>query len=310
MPSTPQLDAPVGTFPSLPGSRTLDLTLLAAGTRQHAFVPTHGSREWVYKIPATSGLLQQYGPDLAEYNPVGRLKSLFFNLCVRWPDDVYRRLVERQARSASRARSIFAAFAERSYAAFSTARHRWLERAYRWTRLRYFRRMLSITQHVVRQGLSDLLVMHHVLENSEATLRTPTGVRRYRGPILVQEWAVFFDRSGCFDAFDWNDVIDAQHRMWRRGVALSDANEILGPKNWALVGGQLRLGDFSSFTTNYRQARRGLRPDILDARQQRVLRRLRNEVPAQAVLAEQYFKRVRAEINEARLAQLWRRDLR
>jgi hypothetical protein len=285
----------------------LDLTLLAAGTRQHAFVPTSGGLQWVYKIPASGGFAQQYGADLREYQPTGRVKEMLLHALVRLPDDAFTRASRALARWSS-APAFLRRSLDAGHSALIATRGRALERAYRASRGRYFRQMLGLTRVAVDRGLGDLMLAHDILPSVEAVLRHGDAAVTYRGPALVQERADFFDRSGRFDEFNWSDVVSTQQRLWCKGLALSDANEILGPKNWALVGGRLRLADFSSFTSSFRVARRLLRDDVLDARQDRVLRRLWVEAPEQAALAERYFGYVRSEINASQLALLWRCD--
>lgn len=282
----------------------LDLTSFACGSRQHVFLPTGApDSEWVFKLPSARGVVEQYGMDLREYQPTGPLASVLYRAFVQIPNDRHDRRVEalrRQGAPEQRLQS-----AQRRHRAICETRGRSLAAAYRWTRRRHFRRMVALAESMAERGLADLMLPFRVLHDAAATLRIGESIDRYRGPILVQRRGDFFDRSGRFDAFEWSDVIVTQHRLWQAGIGLSDANEILGPKNWALVSGRLRLADFSSLTRSPRTVRRLLAPDVLDARQERVLQRLSREAPPMADLARRYFAHVRAEINQARFDQLW-----
>ena len=283
----------------------LDLTSLACGSRQHAFLPTGApDHAWVYKLPSTSGVAEHYGMDLREYRPTGPLTTMLYGAFVKLPEERHRRRLAALVGRGAPDEQLRAT--DRRYRALCEARARSLSAAYRWTRRRHFRRMLTLVDGMDAEGLSELMLPFRIVRDATATVRAGGVVGRYRGPMLVQRRADFFDRSGRFDAFDWNDVVVTQHRLWRRGVALSDANEILGPKNWALVAGRLRLADFSSFTRSMRTARRLLADDVLDERQQRVLGRVTSEGPPDmAELARRYFEHVRAEINPSRFDQLW-----
>jgi hypothetical protein len=284
----------------------LDLTSLATGTRQHVFVRTGADDGWVYKIPATAGIGSHYGRDLANYRPIEPMKAALVRIIVRAPDSLHRRARARLTRFAG-ARGLTGAL-DRFHAAFSDARGRVMDVLYVRSRRQYFDTMLQLAPVITERSLGELMLPFHVLSRVDATLRVGDVARSYSGPMLVQQRADFFDRTGRFDVFDWDDVIRAQHRLWRCGLALSDANEVLGPKNWALVDGHLRLADLSSLTRSYRLASRVLRRGVLDERSGRVLSRLRNTNTAEYAMAERYFQHVRREVNQERLAQLWKRD--
>jgi hypothetical protein len=284
----------------------LDLTSFAWGTRQHVFLPTGApDHEWVYKLPSALGATEHYGMELRGYRPTGPLASVLYRAFVELPHSRHHRRLAQLARRGAPECRLRAA--EERYRILCEARGRSLAAAYRWTRRRHFRRMIALAQELAARGLTDAALPFEILVDASAVLRAGDTVERYRGPVLAQLRADFFDRSGRFDAFAWDDVITTQHRLWGHGIGLSDANEILGPKNWALVDGRLKLADLSSLTRNRREVRRLLANDILDERQGRVVERLARESAPEAVaLARRYFAYVRKQINPTRFDQLWR----
>lgn len=285
----------------------LDLTSLACGSRQHVFLPTGApDHSWVYKLPSTSNVTEHYGLDLGEYRPTGPVTSMLYHAFVRLPNERHRRRLAALERDGASQREVSAAM--RRHQMICETRGRSLAPAYRWTRRRHFRHMVTLADALAVEGFADIMLPFRILRAESATVRIGAHVGTYRGPIVRQQRADFFDRSGRFDAFVWEDVIVTQHRLWRHGVGLSDANEILGPKNWALLSGRLRLADLSSLTRNARTVRRLLADDVLDERQGRVLRRLTSEGElGMAETARRYFQYVRAQINQSRFDQLWRR---
>lgn len=284
----------------------LDLTSFACGTRQHVFlatgVPDHG---WVYKLPSALGAAEHYGTDLGGYRPTGPLGRALYRTFVEFPNDQHRRRLARLEAQGAREQRI--RDAERRHRRLCEARGRSVAVVYRWTRRRHFRGMIALAQSLARYELTAIALPFEVLAAVSALLHIGDRVERYRGPALAQLRADFFDRSGRFDEFRWDDVIEAQHALWRHGIGLSDANEILGPKNWALIDHRLRLADLSSLTRNARTARRLLGGDILDERQGRVLERLRRQESTESVdLARRYFEHVRRSINQKAFDQIWR----
>lgn len=285
----------------------LDLTSLASGSRQAVFLPTGAhDHEWVYKLPCTSGMVEHYGVDLGGYRPTGPVTSMLYRAFVQLPNDRHARhlaALEREGVSEHRRHESM-----RRHRLVCEARGRSVAVVYRWTRRRHFQRMIALAEWMAARGLAEVMLPFRLLRDATATLRIGDRVELYHGHIFAQRRADFFDRSGRFDAFEWDDVILAQHRLWREGVGLSDANEILGPKNWALVARRLRLADLSSLTRSARTVRRLLSSRFLDERQGRVLQRLAREGPPEiAELAARYFEHVRAEINQSRFDALWRR---
>jgi len=291
--------------PLIEGALALDLTPLACGSRQHVFVPTgDADAEWVYKLPSAAPITEQYGPELREYRPTSRVLSLVYRAFVQLPNEYHDRSIAALMARGAPEKRIRAANAR--HRAVCESRGRTLAGAYRWTRRRHFRRMLDVAGQLERDGFLDVMLPFRIEREAVATLRLPGRSEEYRGAMLVQKRADFFDRSGRFDAFDWDDVITTQQRLWSHGFGLSDANEILGPKNWGLVDGRLRLADLSSLTRSRRTARRLLAPEFLDERQARVIRRLeREESHDVSTLARRYFAHIRAEINLAAFDRLW-----
>jgi hypothetical protein len=125
--------------------------------------------------------------------------------------------------------------------------------------------------------------------------------------MLIQRRAqIFFERAERIREFDWSAFVEAQHRLWRGGFAFSDASEVLGPSNWAILENQVLLGDTGSLTINFDEACQALRADTLTGRQEWLLSLLGEEEYGEAL---KYFAFVRSEINIDRMTQLWRIDV-
>jgi len=287
----------------------VELTLLGSGAWQHAFVPADQSEaEWVYKLPAAYGYILPLRPRLEHFAPSSASKKAALRV-VRSPDrlaDALHRWGEsRGASAASRAAAVLGhGVAE----ALCLARDGCLAAFLKRSRRRRFGTMVQQLDYLSRHGLADVLLPYRVISEFEATLWV--GERRfaYRGMAMMQRKAEFF-RGGALDfaSFQWSEVVSAQQRMWRCGVAFSEINQILGPMNWGLLDGRVRLADTSNLTSDYRLARHLLDGSALDAKEAVVMGRL--SAPATPEVAAEYFRFVRSGINQQRFDELWRADV-
>jgi len=177
-----------------------------------------------------------------------------------------------------------------------------------YSRRRRFDSMVRQLDYLRRQGLDDVLLPYQFLPRLGAILQLDGNLLEYHGPAIRQKKAAFFSGGGLdFRSFEWREIVDAQHRLWRCGVAFSELNQILGPMNWGTLEGRVRLADTSNLTTNVRVARRLLDDTLLDAKERVVMDRL--TLPATPELAAEYFRFVRREINLRRFDELWRADV-
>jgi hypothetical protein len=167
--------------------------------------------------------------------------------------------------------------------------------------------MLAMMDYVSRRGIARVLLPYEVISRAEAVLHVDGASISYRGPVLIQKRSRFLGLAD-FASFEWRELIEAQHLLWRNGIALTD-KEKLGPSNWALLDGHVRLGDTNSLTRDYRRAYQSLDANVLNDRVGVVLKRLSGREPAQS-LAKEYFRVVRQEINQSRLNELWAVDLK
>jgi hypothetical protein len=287
----------------------VDLTLLGSGAWQHAFVPTGQSEpEWVYKLPAAYGYILPLRPRLEHFAPASAARKAAL-LLLKSPDrlaDASRRWGgSRNAPAGSRA---LAALGSGVAEVICLARDGCLAPVLRRSRRRRFDTMVQQLEFLSLHGLADVLLPYRVLPELEAVLRVDERRVDYRGPAIKQRKAEFF-RGGAldFESFEWMEVVSAQHRLWRCGIAFSEINQILGPMNWGLLDGRVRLADTSNLTSDARLARRLLEPAALDAKQAVVMGRLSE--PATPEVAAEYFRFVRSEINQKRFDRLWRSDL-
>jgi hypothetical protein len=287
----------------------LDLAFLGSGAWQHVFVGSgDGGTEWVFKVPAAFGYTIPLRPRLRALTPSRPHKRALHWLLLA-PDRLAARFdaagTAPTADTRGWIRRALVPLATRSRAALEDGVAVYLRR----DRRRRFVEMLEVLEQLSADGLADVLLPFRVIRGGAATLRMGDRVVSYQGPILVQRRAAFFGGGGLHvDRFVWQDLIDAQQRLWRRGVAFAEQNQILGPMNWALLDGRLRIADTSSFTRDARLARGLLDDASLDAKEGAVLARLDGSIPAESL--RQYFRFVRSGINRERFDALWRADLK
>lgn len=287
----------------------MELSLLGSGAWQHVFIPADETEpEWVYKLPAAYGYILPLRPRLNSFCPSSATRKSALSL-LKAPDRLADRL---HGWSESRRRPAVlraaAALGEGIAQAICIARDGCLAVVLKRSRRRRFDEMARQLGYLTRHGMEDVLLPYRVLSQLDATLLVNGSRIPYRGPALVQRKADFF-RGGSLDfaSFRWCELVNAQQRLWRFGMAFSEVNQILGPMNWGLLDGRLRLADTSNLTTDYRTARRLLDPGMLDAKEAVVMERL--SAPATPEVAAEYFRFVRREINARRLEELWRADV-
>ncbi len=251
----------------------LKLDFLATGTWQHVFV-NHDEDDagWVYKVPSAFGYI------------------LPFKHAQRF----------RASSVAARVGGSLAAqtpFISRMYAA-----------RLRRVCLKNFEHMLALIETIEGHGLSDILLPCATLRDTAVVLEVEGVTVYYRGPLLRQRRADFlFERSENLGSFEWREVVEAHHRLWRCGVTFSTTTAVLELKNWALLDGRLRLFDTSSLTRDPRSVRGQLNEAELDRREAAVLRRTAERNSQEPLL--DYFRFVRRELNRDKLDQLWEADL-
>ncbi|MFL6227700.1 MAG: hypothetical protein ACJ741_02860 [Pyrinomonadaceae bacterium] len=254
---------------------TLRLDFLATGTWQHVFVSARGeAREWVYKIPAAFGYVLPFDHP-QRFRSENLLTRALHALLPRLPAG--RRLLAARLRRRS---------AEK------------------------FEAMLALVEFMCANGLSDIMLPCEIARDAETELRVGGETFTYRGPVLKQQRAArLFERSEGLRSLDWREIVEAHHRLWRRGVTFETPTAVLGLKNWALYEGRLRLFDTSSLTRDPRRVRRALAPDELDRREEWARENQSACGEPSEPLAE-FLGFIRREINRAKLEQLWRADVR
>jgi hypothetical protein len=290
----------------------LDLSFLSTGESQHVFLSTgEEDPRWVYKLPAAFGYVLPFSHARQRFRPRNRREQLVRLVAMRLPRFLRRKMEARLPAATRGARPAWGAalalvlalchrasvrLGDRLLAAYCRRRNR-----------KRFRRMLSVIEYLSRHGLDDILLPHRVIRRGRALLRVEGRTISYAGPILVQKRASFFERPSGFDTFRWADLVEAEHRLWRRGVGFGTFAETVGPKNWALSGGRLLLADTGSLTRDVRVALDTLRPDKVERKLRNTMRRLVER--GQEAGADEYFRFVLSEINCEKLRDVWRTDL-
>ncbi|GLC24588.1 hypothetical protein [Roseisolibacter agri] len=280
----------------------LDLTFTASGATQHVFVSTHEPSDgWVYKTPAILDALLPSPVTWRTAVATRGWKRAVLAACV----DARRRLETHDGERPVRLRTLARHGLQRTATlADRCVDHAWAVR-HRSARLRQFQRMCLALRELACGPASDVVLPFRIL-HARCTLRVDGRAHQYAGPVLQQRRADhFFDFFTGFALFRWADVAEGQHRLWRCGVGLVDTDEILGPRNWALLDGRLHLADTGSLTTDLALARRAVAAELLDAREAQIP--VWWPASAGEPLAE-YFAFVRRDVGEARLGALWGLD--
>jgi hypothetical protein len=286
-----------------PAPPHLRLTFLATGNQQHVFVPTdEPAGAWVYKVPAAFGYILPWQSESREVGRITSARKLWHALLVAGPPQVAEWLARRL-----RHRPVL-------WAIGWPARHVWrgltglrdavLRPYYRRARARDFRRMIATLDTLTARGLGGVILPYRVLPDTRAILTVPGREVVYRGPVLMQRRADVFLGKDRLQSFDWQELVDALHTLWRHGFGLTEKGENLGLRSWALIDGHVRLSDTSSFTRSLRRARRTLSPASLDFVERRLASRHRDDPDAAARFAE-YCRFVRAQVTREHLATLW-----
>jgi len=164
--------------------------------------------------------------------------------------------------------------------------------------------MCRTLRRLTREQVSGL-VLPFVIVEASCTLRVGgNGAHSYAGTLLKQRRADhFFDYFTGLELFSWSDLVERQHDLWRHGIGLADADEVLGPRNWALVNGRLYLADTGSITEDLREVRRVVSAVELDAREKQIPEWWPDHRDERL---PEYFEYVRTRVNDEQLARLWR----
>lgn len=286
-------------------ARDCDLQLLTSGATQHVFLrcadPADG---WVYKIPAVLDFLLPSRIRMGTIVPASGSKRLVHWMLYQLPRRLWRGL-QGQGSAPAYVLGLGSPLASRYVAGLDHLLAAHLRRA----RVTAFRHTLRMHRLLAALGLAEGVTLPwRELPPVGATLHAGGRSYPYQGPILMQRRAdAFFERAEGLERFEWNTLVDIQHRLWRRGIALADAAGAFGPQGWAVRGDRLLLGDTGSLTDSFDAARRVLAPDLLKRIERRNLRRAPDDATAERVMA--YYDHVGSQINARRLAGLWRADL-
>lgn len=293
--------SPEGAAP--PADSHLRLTFLATGNQQHVFVPTDDpAGAWVYKVPAAFGYILPWRSESREVGRITSARKLWHTVLVAGPPQVAEWLARRL-----RPHPVLWAVGwpvRQMWRGLTGLRDAVLRPYYRRARARDFRRMIATLDTLRARGLDGVILPYRVLPNTRAVLAVPGRAVDYRGPVLMQRRADVFLGKDRLQPFDWQELVDALHALWRHGFGLTEKGENLGLRSWALIDGHVRLSDTSSFTRSLRRARRTLSPASLDFVQRRLASRHRDDPDAAARFAE-YCRFIRARVTRENLTQMW-----
>ncbi|MCU0649117.1 MAG: hypothetical protein MUF00_14040 [Gemmatimonadaceae bacterium] len=122
--------------------------------------------------------------------------------------------------------------------------------------------------------MQGVLLRSRPVDQVALMLGLPSGPVAYFGPALMQERADgFVDAVPALPEADWDLVVDAQHALWRHGLAIADVAAALTPFNWANTRDGLRLGDTGSLTRDQSVAEAALAPSTVAEYREYVLAR-------------------------------------
>jgi hypothetical protein len=234
-----------------------NLQFLASGATQHVFVDPERAPRWVFKIPAIFDWLLPA--------PVTWQNSI---PTIWWKQQVYKGLVlapvvadrvSRLRNSGSTARVL-----RRMGAGFIAMLDSRLAQRAKTARIARFQEVCNILRVLANQSAVRSVLPFRLI-NESVVLDLGDGVRHeYDGPIVMQRKAdKFFDLFADFECFDAADLVTAQHALWQCGVGLQDLDEVIGPRNWAMLEGKILLGDLGSLTTNLAWVRRTISAPLI-----------------------------------------------
>ena len=259
----------------------LELHFMATGENQHVFSDP-ADDEWVYKVPAAFGYLLPFDhPRRPVRRPRRPFRRMVHALLAPAPDGGRREAGE----DAGEARS----------PTLRTRVHRtWL----RHNRARKFARMLALMDRLRKDGHGALVLPWRVVRGP-VRLHVDGRVHPYEGPVLAQRRATFRRIDEIVQGDGWAALVDAQHALWRRGMAVAD---VVRYTSWAVLDGRVRLADADSLTADPAVARRYV-CDAVFAEESALVRRLVEGEAAGWVDA--YLAYVRGQVNARVLGRLW-----
>jgi hypothetical protein len=263
--------------------------------------------QWVYKTPAIIDALLLTPVTWRSIRPVTPWKRRVFELCVERPADFWNnRVNELGVTTAAHAsgKRRWVTEVGKHVACRSAAMTNRLSAAWaRAGRRRRFRRMCQILQRITRERLFRVVLPFEILE-AACILHAKDTVLHYRGLVLKQRRAdFFFEYFDALDRFDWAAPQRVQHELWRHGIGLVDVDEVLGPRNWALLDGEILLADTGSLTEDFSAVRRVLSDELLNERQWEIPSWWPHHVSGSL---PRYFAYVRQQVNQDQLHRMWR----
>jgi hypothetical protein len=265
----------------------LQLRLLATGGNQHVFVEQEQEDcEWVYKIPAAFGYILpwDYPRRLRRQEPRGRLKRL-----------VYRTLFAPRAAAVAAANAVEPG----RWAPGTPLEWAWAQYI-RFNATRRFNRMLHLMELLSARGAGELLVPYRIERDRSAVLHVYGRAIPWKGTLLLQRKVRFRNMKEIIDHGRWEMLTEAQHRLWRQGIAVAD---VVRYTSWAVHDGRLCLADADSLTDSLRVARSHVSPPVM----KRTHRSLKNALTEQTV--EEFLNHMNEHINEPALRRLWGADV-
>lgn len=291
----------------------LELTFLATGAWQHVFVKSDGTEDsWVYKIPATFGYILPFNHPKCHFRSNEIFAKTLLLLLILLPNRLHRKTYQQlviymENRGWSRCNPLLKSLG-RAIQLPPAIGEKVLRRHLKRTTAAHFEAMLDVIAHLARNGIADILLPYRIIRNRKAILHFEGKAFSYGGPILMQRRAEFlFEENEHLESFEWREMVEAQHRLWRHGITLRRLHVIFGPRGWALLDGRLRLCDTSGLTRSLNTARRALSQKELDNREKSALARMMQVKPSEP--AADYISFMRRKINRKQLDQLWRADL-
>lgn len=273
----------------------LDLTFFNTGEGQHVFIKTKREDGWVYKLPAAFGYILPFDHEHRRFKPKNSWGRILKKVFERLPRFLDRKFEEKN--SPRKLITVYRKSGENLLAFY-----------YRKKTLLHFRKMLRILDGLSQSDSRDDLLPFEIIKTGSAVLRVNGEKINYKGPIMKQKKAdFFFNNSHNFSLFEWSEVVEIQHRLWKNGFAFLSMGEILGPKNWAMLGGKIYIADTNMITDDYEKARRMLSAEKMEKKEKQVFERLESAECKR--LAPAYFRFVRNEINREKFDELWKTNV-
>ena len=96
---------------------------------------------------------------------------------------------------------------------------------------------------------------------------------RHKGKVIKQEFLYeIFGNHTPLNSFNWQDIVEVQTELWKRGVGINAKADTWGPKNWGKTeGNKLKLVDTSHLCCEKKEIKLMLKQEVIEQRRRRLI---------------------------------------